>query len=51
MESYKFGNKNNWRRWQWNKIMERLNKPPKDAVVVYLIGPCDIRAFIVKTGG
>lgn len=36
---YKFGAKNNWRAWQWNRITERLQsigKHPRDAVVIYL---------------
>lgn len=33
--------KNHWRRWQWNRITERIeqnNKKTKDAVVLYLAG-------------
>ena len=35
-ENYKFGRKNNWRRWAWNKAKDRLSVPVKDAVVLYL---------------
>lgn len=38
---YKFGPKNNWRRWLWNRIIERLSVPPKDATVLYLAGEAD----------
>lgn len=24
LDNYKFGRKNNWRRWKWNRIIERL---------------------------
>lgn len=34
---YKFGNKNNWRRWVWNRIAERTPNR-RDAVVLYLAG-------------
>lgn len=33
--------KNHWRRWQWNRIVEKLEEngiKPKDAIVVYLAG-------------
>lgn len=33
---YKFGTKNNWRRWAWNNIKSRLTVPVKDAVCLYL---------------
>ena len=35
---YKFGNKNNWRRWAWNRIDEMLPVPKKEALVLYLPG-------------
>ena len=38
---YKFGNKNNWRRWVWNRITERLNVKPQEALVLYLAGRND----------
>lgn len=39
-KDYKFGNKNNWRRWQWNRIVERLKDIvlPRNAVVLFLCG-------------
>lgn len=40
--NYKFGNKNNWRRWVWNRIDERLTVPKKDAVILYLAGKDNI---------
>ena len=39
---YKFGQKNQWRRWIWNRIEERLTVPKKDALVVYLPGHQDL---------
>jgi len=42
---YQFGVKNNWRRWQWNRIVERLrvlNKRPKNCLVLYLPGEKDL---------
>lgn len=36
--NYKFGNKNNWRRWAWNRISERTENP-REACVLYLPGP------------
>jgi hypothetical protein len=39
---YKFGPKNNWRRWAWNRVTERLGCLPKDAVVIYLAGAQDL---------
>lgn len=41
---YKFGNKNNWRRWLWNRIRERLSIPPSEATVVYLAGAQNLDA-------
>lgn len=39
--NYKFGNKNNWRRWLWNRIAERT--PGRaNATVLYLAGPEDL---------
>ncbi len=42
---YKNGKKNNWRRWQWNRIVEHLEsigRPRKEAVVLYLAGTEDL---------
>jgi len=38
--SYISGQKNNWRRWMWNQVKERLpkNKTAKDCLVLYLAG-------------
>lgn len=36
---YKFGQKNNWRRWTWNQIADRLtslSKTPREAIGIYL---------------
>lgn len=48
---YKFGNKNNWRRWQWNQISKRLTIPPKNAIVLYLAGKEDLdRRIAIEHG-
>lgn len=39
--NYKFGSKNNWRRTVWNRIVERLAVPVRDAVALYFAGPQD----------
>lgn len=49
--NYKFGNKNNWRRWVWNRIIERLTVPTKDAVVLYLAGEDNIDREIALSHG
>lgn len=45
--NYKFGTKNNWRRWAWN----RLAPASKDDVVLYLAGERDLdRAVAIEKG-
>jgi hypothetical protein len=42
---YKNGQKNNWRKWQWNRIVERLEsigRPRKETVVLCLAGMEDL---------
>lgn len=42
---YSLPRKNHWRRWQWNRIVERLSMlrtKPRDAVVLYLAGQEDL---------
>jgi hypothetical protein len=51
MDSYKFGNKNNWRRRQWNLIRDRISVSPKDAVVLYLAGPEDLDREVAISKG
>lgn len=36
MRDYKFGTKNNWRRWKWNRIRELIEGPLDERVVLYL---------------
>jgi len=38
---YGFGQKNNWRRWAWNRLAERIDVPARDAIVLYLAGAED----------
>jgi hypothetical protein len=42
LDDYRNGRKNNWRGWQWNRIVERLSVPVEDATVLYLCGPDDV---------
>lgn len=50
-DNYKYGQKNNWRRWQWNRIEERLKVRKKEAVVLYLAGKEDLdRAEAIRRG-
>lgn len=46
---YKFGTKNNWRRWQANRIAERVN--PATATVLYLAGEQDQDRTLLKAKG
>lgn len=48
---YKFGNKNNWRRWLWNRIQARVNYRKDEAIVLYLAGESDLdRAIAISKG-
>ena len=49
--NYKFGTKNQWRRTIWNRIDERLQVHPRDAVVLYLAGLSDIDRQIAMRHG
>lgn len=50
-KNYKFGSKNNWRRWEWNRIDELLPVPRKEATVLYLPGEQDLdRVEAVRRG-
>ena len=54
LESYRFGQKNNWRRRTWNDIAGRLRalgRQPRDAVVLYLPGPDDLDRVVAKEKG
>lgn len=42
LESYRNGQKKNWRGWQWNRIVERLAVPVEEALCLYLCGPEDL---------
>lgn len=39
---YDYSRKRHWRRWNWNRICERLAVRPRDAVVLYLAGSSDL---------
>jgi hypothetical protein len=48
---YRFGQKNNWRRTIWNRIVERLSGKVKDALVLYLPGREDLdRQIAIEKG-
>jgi hypothetical protein len=49
--NYKFGNKNNWRRWAWNRVDEQLAVPAREANVLYLAGAEDLDRPIAKAHG
>lgn len=54
LRSYLNGTKNNWRRWQWNRICDRLKVSgvdPRDAGVLYLAGPDDEDRRVAKERG
>lgn len=36
LNNYKFGKKNNWRRWSWNECIRRIDKPRPDIICLYL---------------
>lgn len=51
MQTYKFGTKNNWRKWLWNRIAERLHVPARNAVVLYMGAAEDLdRAEALRRG-
>jgi len=51
IDGYKFGQKNNWRRWAWNRICERLTIPKKEAIIVYLAGMEDLDRTVAVNNG
>lgn len=40
-KDYRFGTKDHWRRWMWNRIADRLLVPPKSATAIYFAGNGD----------
>jgi hypothetical protein len=51
VETYKFGTKNNWRKWLWNRITERLHVPVRNALVLYMGAAEDLdRAEALRRG-
>ena len=49
--TYRYGNKNNWRRWAWNRIAEHCPVPKSEARVLYMPGPEDNDREIAKRHG
>jgi hypothetical protein len=43
--------KNNWRRWVWNRIAEKLPVPPQVAKVVYLAAAENLDAAVARQKG
>jgi hypothetical protein len=53
-KNYRFGQKNIWRRWQWNRVVRILRdngKKPKDAVVLYMPGANDLDWRVARKHG
>lgn len=50
-KNYDNGRKNNWRRWEWNRIVDFLVTPPREAVVLYLAGKDDLDRQIALSRG
>lgn len=48
---YKLGRKNNWRRWQWNRIAEILSCARRDALVLYLPAEEDLDRIVALQHG
>jgi hypothetical protein len=48
---YKFGPKNQYRRWAWNRIDELLFRSARDAVVLYLAGVQDLDRPVARRHG
>jgi hypothetical protein len=48
---YRVGRKNNWRRWGWNRLLERTGGAELQDPILYLAGPQDLdRAVAVAKG-
>lgn len=48
--NYGFGTKNNWRRWVWNRVAERVYSP-RDSICVYLPSQHDLDRPIALAKG
>jgi hypothetical protein len=48
---YDFGAKRQWRRWLWNRVVERISCKPRDATVLYLSAREDHDRVVAKTHG
>jgi hypothetical protein len=48
---YDYGKKRNWRRWVWGRIADRVKRPNKEIVVVYLPGGNNLDAMIAEEKG
>jgi len=46
-KDYKFGPKNNWRRWFWNDVLRRTNGREKAEIILYLAGSQDLDRAVV----
>lgn len=48
---YRFGAKNNWRRWMWNEVVKRTNGAEQRLPTLYLAGPEDNDRFVAVDKG
>lgn len=51
LSNYKFGRKNNWRRWSWNRCIEYSNKKPSEIVCIYLPSKQNIDMIVAESKG
>jgi hypothetical protein len=50
-KDYRNGRKNNWRRWTWNNVRERLHPTVRDSPILYLPGPEDLDRAVALSKG
>lgn len=50
LASYKFRNKNNWRKWAWNQIRDRVDTPSEE-VILYLADEYDLDRPVALSKG
>jgi len=54
IDGYKFGQKNNWRKWAWNRAKEIISQGgvlPKNANIMYLAGMQDLDRAVATSKG
>lgn len=50
LDNYRVGQKDNWRKWQWNRVVERLD-PGSDGYILYLPAEQDLDRKIAISKG